>query len=179
MNRLHPEQFTSDIARGKIFKGFYESNTSNTSVIPTDDAFWDSALARNHYPPRFLQMTQGKQKKTKFPHYVDVAQKAIIIYAADNSNIFQVNLWNLLEELKTNQDYADQYGDYSIHLVIALRPNKDFPTTVMELNKLRKKLVEDSIDNWNIILESASAPRIDKVIFPKQLTIETSDRIFN
>ena len=179
MNKLHPEQFTSEIARGKIFKGFYESDTSNTSVVPTDDSYWDSALSRNNYPSRFLQMAEGKRKKIKFPHFIDEAKKAIIIYAADNSNIFQVNIFNFIEEFLTNQDYKEQYADYAIHLLVSIRPNKDFPTTVMELNKLRKKLVEDSIDSWNIVLDSANTPRIEKVIFPKQLTIEASDRIFN
>jgi hypothetical protein len=176
MNKVHPNQFIDRGPRGKIFKNFYTNRTmTNSSIVPIDDSFWDSITSRSGYPSRQARMISNKRKKIEFPHYVCDKNNAIIIYAADNQSAIESLLFKFQLEWKTNKEYREKYKNYDLHLIFAFRPNK-VKTTETEMDKKRRdKIVE--LNGWNQVL-SDSSTKISKVIFPIQLTVEKTDKVF-
>ena len=176
MNKFHPNQFVSNITRGKIFKGFYENNfLKNTSTIPTRPATYiDNFLYRNGYSLRYSIMENGKRKPIHFPHYTCERNKAIILYGARNDHHFMRNLWNLALEWETNPDYRKAYKNYSIHVIPWFSKETK---TVPELNTKRSADV-NRLTLSNKLLKNLEMPLIEKVIYPMQLTSEKVDKVF-
>ena len=61
MDKIHPFQFTSPTARGKIFKGWQKTSKKATSIhITWDENYEDSILSRNMYPTRYYLTESNK-----------------------------------------------------------------------------------------------------------------------
>jgi hypothetical protein len=172
MNKEFPNEFKAKSQRTIIFKGFYHKKaTKATSIITIDDTFWDSCTNRMSYSSRWHLLPSGKKQKNSQVDYVCTKNKAIILYATDNQLQIEKYLTDFWSRWVNDESYRKAYKDYTVHMIHAIR---NVPSTVVELNRSREK-AKTKVEEWNKVSQACGAPKISKLIFPKQLKVGDKD----
>lgn len=175
MNKIHPFQFTSSTARGKIFKGWQKTSKKATSIhITWDDNYEDSVLSRNMYPTRYYLTENNIKKKHAWLSNICEKQKCFVDIAIREDMTSRM-CFKLMEKW-LDSDFRKKYSGYSMHLIIKI---KSVPTNEIDLKLIQKKYLTQLITINNVLKNCKNnLPLIEKVIFPMRLKEQNKDHIY-
>jgi len=177
MNKLHPNQFLAINARTRIFNQWWRKNTKlSSSIITWDNNYRDSVLSYHKYPSVYHQHG-GKRLEYKWPCHKDMSSSVIIGLGVDNGRFNHAQGFMIMEKWTSSPSWRIMYKGYSIHLIARIH---NVPSTIEELDDKRQdQLREITMINSVLSRFDPDCPKFTRVIFPKQLKIETSDKVYN
>ena len=175
MDKIHPFQFTSPTARGKIFKGWQKTSKKATSIhITWDENYEDSILSRNMYPTRYYLTESNKKKKHSWLSNVCEKQKCFVDIAI-REDMTPRMCFSLMRKW-LDPDFREKFDGYSMHLIIKIN---SVPSNEIDLKQTQKRYLEEVITINNVLKNCKNnLPLIEKIIFPIRLKEQKKDHIY-
>jgi len=167
LNDVHPYQFTSNIARGKIIKNFLDKKEKAKSVHETwDTRFEDTILSRNVYPTRYYLDGKGKKRRYDWMSHVCESRKCFIGFANTNGDLTRGMIFRSIEKF-LNPNFRTMRDDYNIHMIVKLHA---IPSNIVDLEMLQEQYLNELvICNKIISNQKIKTPLITEVIYPARL----------
>ena len=167
LNDVHPYQFTSNIARGRIIKNFLNKKVEASSVHETwDTRFEDTILSRNVYPTRYYLDDRGKKTRYDWMSHVCENRKCFIGFANTNGDLTRGMVFRSIEKF-LNPNFRTMRDDYDIHMIVKLHK---IPSNIVDLEATQEQYLNELvICNKIISNQKIKTPLITEVIYPARL----------